>query len=245
MTVSTPPVGIPLEYLPDVRFFDGRPLPDDPWRYGPFAHRQRSLNTLPSRVRTVFLAECIRVTMTIQSPISRPADSEYLLVDNAIRCAVRAALTAETEDFNRVSDAIDRIKSWTQHHPNSHSRSPHLQASILMSMQEALTCTWCGEQANKMGLKSGLAAFWAWSEQMFQDAEPGRWKPHWNSSTVVALARGIFQRRDLGAMPILADALEEADCDSPETLEELRKPNRVFSLSCRWLCHPLGLHKNH
>jgi len=46
--------------------------------------------------------------------------------------------------------------------------------------------------------------------------------PSWRTSTTVGLARAIYESRDFGAMPILADALEEAGCDSPELLAHCR-----------------------
>lgn len=46
----------------------------------------------------------------------------------------------------------------------------------------------------------------------------------WRSSTVVALAAQMYQTRDFAAMPILADALEDAGCDCAEVLDHSRKP---------------------
>jgi hypothetical protein len=46
--------------------------------------------------------------------------------------------------------------------------------------------------------------------------------PTWLTSTVLALARTMYESRDFGAMPVLADALEEAGCDSPAVLDHCR-----------------------
>jgi hypothetical protein len=48
--------------------------------------------------------------------------------------------------------------------------------------------------------------------------------PAWRTSTVVALARGMYESRDFGAMPILADALQDAGCDSADVLGHCRGP---------------------
>ena len=45
----------------------------------------------------------------------------------------------------------------------------------------------------------------------------------WRSETVVALTRGIVADEALDRMPILADALEEAGCDSPTVLRHCRE----------------------
>jgi len=47
--------------------------------------------------------------------------------------------------------------------------------------------------------------------------------PRWLSSTVTALAEGIYQERAFDRMPILADALEEAGCDNKDILNHCRE----------------------
>ncbi len=44
----------------------------------------------------------------------------------------------------------------------------------------------------------------------------------WRTSTAVALAQGMYESRDFGAMPILADALQDAGCDSDDILTHCR-----------------------
>jgi hypothetical protein len=44
----------------------------------------------------------------------------------------------------------------------------------------------------------------------------------WRTSTAVALARQMYESRDFGAMPILADALQDAGCDSEDILNHCR-----------------------
>jgi len=46
--------------------------------------------------------------------------------------------------------------------------------------------------------------------------------PAWRTSTAVAMARGFVESRDFSAMPILADALQDAGCEDPEILEHCR-----------------------
>jgi len=48
--------------------------------------------------------------------------------------------------------------------------------------------------------------------------------PSWLTSTVVALARQIYDSRDFSAMPILADALQDAGCDNEAILDHCRGP---------------------
>jgi hypothetical protein len=46
--------------------------------------------------------------------------------------------------------------------------------------------------------------------------------PEWRTSTAAAIARQIYESRDFSAMPILADALQDAGCDSEEVLGHCR-----------------------
>jgi hypothetical protein len=49
-------------------------------------------------------------------------------------------------------------------------------------------------------------------------------EPDWLTSTVVALARQMYESRDFSAMPILADALQDAGCADELALDHCRKP---------------------
>lgn len=49
-------------------------------------------------------------------------------------------------------------------------------------------------------------------------------KPEWRTSTVIQLCQSMREAQDYGALPILADALQEADCDDQLLLDWLRSP---------------------
>jgi hypothetical protein len=48
--------------------------------------------------------------------------------------------------------------------------------------------------------------------------------PAWLTPTVLTLARSIRESRDFGAMPILADAIQDAGCDNEDVLDHCRGP---------------------
>ncbi|WP_439629193.1 hypothetical protein [Gemmata sp.] len=56
--------------------------------------------------------------------------------------------------------------------------------------------------------------------------------PQWLTSDVLALARGIYEEREFDRMPILADALQDAGCDSAAVLDHCRDPNGTHVRGC-------------
>jgi hypothetical protein len=48
--------------------------------------------------------------------------------------------------------------------------------------------------------------------------------PAWRTDTVIQLARQMYEGREFGAMPILADALQDAGCDNEDVLYYCRRP---------------------
>jgi hypothetical protein len=54
------------------------------------------------------------------------------------------------------------------------------------------------------------------------------------TSTVTALARQMYDMRDFSAMPLLADALEDAGCTDAELLGHLRSPGPHVRGAGRW-----------
>ncbi|MBP3954889.1 hypothetical protein J8F10_06280 [Gemmata sp. G18] len=48
--------------------------------------------------------------------------------------------------------------------------------------------------------------------------------PDWLTSTAVGLASQMYESRDFGAMPTLADALQDAGCDIADVLDHCRGP---------------------
>ena len=53
---------------------------------------------------------------------------------------------------------------------------------------------------------------------------PVAFDPAWRTEHTVGLALRMYDDRDFAAMPILADALEEAGCDSADILAHCREP---------------------
>lgn len=61
---------------------------------------------------------------------------------------------------------------------------------------------------------------------------PGNFSRQWSTDTVLALARTVYESRDFSAMPILADALQDAGCTDEEVLNHCRDTTQVHVRGC-------------
>jgi hypothetical protein len=59
-----------------------------------------------------------------------------------------------------------------------------------------------------------------------------RFDPQWRTTTVLTLARGIYDRSEFASLPILADALQDTGCAEEDILAHCRDPNRVHVRGC-------------
>jgi hypothetical protein len=56
--------------------------------------------------------------------------------------------------------------------------------------------------------------------------------PAWLTDTVLALAKQMYESRDFGAMPILADALQDAGCTNEDVLSHCRDAGATHVRGC-------------
>jgi hypothetical protein len=61
---------------------------------------------------------------------------------------------------------------------------------------------------------------------------PVAFAPAWRTDTVLALAKQMYASREFGAMPILADALQDAGCDNPDVLDHCRDTAATHVRGC-------------
>jgi hypothetical protein len=64
---------------------------------------------------------------------------------------------------------------------------------------------------------------------------PVAFDPAWRTATAVARARQMYDSRDFGAMPILADALQDAGCEDEYILTHCRDTSVPHVRGC-WVC---------
>ena len=73
---------------------------------------------------------------------------------------------------------------------------------------------------------------WLFEEIFGNPFRPIVFAPEWRSDTALSLARHIYDTRDFSTMPILADALQDADCDNADILNHCRDPQQVHVRGC-------------
>jgi hypothetical protein len=61
---------------------------------------------------------------------------------------------------------------------------------------------------------------------------PVTFSPEWRTDTAVTLAWQMYESRDFSAMPILADALQDAGCDTEAILAHCRDENATHVRGC-------------
>jgi hypothetical protein len=61
---------------------------------------------------------------------------------------------------------------------------------------------------------------------------PVAFEPSWRTSTVLALAKQMYESGEFGAMPILADALQDAGCEDEAILDHCRDANQPHVRGC-------------
>jgi hypothetical protein len=61
---------------------------------------------------------------------------------------------------------------------------------------------------------------------------PVAFLPEWRTDTAKALAQGMYESREFSAMPILADALQDAGCDNADILSHCRAEGQVHVRGC-------------
>ncbi len=61
---------------------------------------------------------------------------------------------------------------------------------------------------------------------------PVTFSAEWRTDTAVSLARTMYESREFSAMPILADALQDAGCDDPDILDHCRDAKQIHVRGC-------------
>ncbi|MBM3982617.1 MAG: hypothetical protein FJ304_20570 [Planctomycetes bacterium] len=103
-----------------------------------------------------------------------------------------------------------------------------VDGQLITFLHGALQLTWDGRTAPSVAPEYNT---------FFDEVKPCpvAFSPEWRTDTAIALARTMYDAREFSAMPILADALQDAGCDSDDILNHCRDPKQVHIRGC-WVC---------
>ena len=100
-------------------------------------------------------------------------------------------------------------------------------AAFAMTCYELSLAGYCGEEVDANTCTCAIL-----HDVFGNPFRPITFSPFWRTDTAVSLARGMYDSRDFGAMPILADALQDAGCDNDDILTDCRDPKQVHVRGC-------------
>jgi hypothetical protein len=122
---------------------------------------------------------------------------------------------------------------------------PYAQANTLVALVVATTHPiarsaaygMCGYSLPLAGYRGPESEAFALMCDLLRDIfgnpfRPAAFSPSWRTSTAVAIAKGMYESRDFRAMPILADALQDAGCDNDDVLNHCRDAKQVHVRGC-------------
>ena len=146
----------------------------------------------------------------------------------------RGAIQAEESNPEGVSEAHVQAAQAAEHavmkRYDKNNRLSIAHASLAASRAWALNE---GELIQGESQQQRQAIHAIWLRDIFGNPfRPVAFSPEWRTSTAVALAGQMYESRDFGAMPILADALQDAGCDSEDMLSHCRDENATHVRGC-------------
>jgi hypothetical protein len=188
--------------------------PKNPWRAGSAAQfRQAVMKRRPSerKMRLHAVACCRLMGKSITHPdcvalvdlIERRADDDTLA---PAVTKLRGRVRRWTATVGDSTSWFSRFAAWASAEP--HPRGPVWGFTYWYPFRDVL--------AEVLGPRDALPPF----------------DPAWRTDTAVALARQMYESRDFGAMPILADALQDAGCDTETVLSHCRDAHAAHVRGC-------------
>jgi len=157
-------------------------------------------------------------------------------VDGDVRCG--GAIEASERFANGVISELELV-SWSlsvdEAYKEAFARSDDVVMSLTIAASYATSRSLSQDKVLK-AINAVLAGTTGdWKRERAAQAErirdifgnpfrPVAFSPSWRTDTAVTLAQQMYDSREFGAMPILADALQDAGCDSADVLDHCRGP---------------------
>ena len=134
------------------------------------------------------------------------------------------------EGIRASADVAYHVAYWTQmlwfrDQPDAArvNRDAAAREALRAQMQSVLHCAKEGEERHQVCILREVTG------NPFRSVV---FAPEWRTDTAVALARQMYEARDFSAMPILADALQDAGCDNEDVLNHCRGASAAHVRGC-------------
>ncbi|HEY1187517.1 MAG TPA: hypothetical protein VGE74_07650 [Gemmata sp.] len=211
------------------------------WLKDQFPHARALLEFLgaeasPRKLR-YFLVACAKRVL--------PADADTVTVEALATAEQFADGAVPKSALKRAREAVTathpaRAKRWPALY-SGHIRSvPAWHANREQIVRGAREGAWCAVWSSTRLHANGwdrLDREYVAQSALLRDifGNPFRvpvFAPEWRTGTATAIAAQMYKSRDFGAMPILADALQDAGCDSEDVLNHCRDTSQVHVRGC-------------
>jgi hypothetical protein len=139
----------------------------------------------------------------------------------ALNRAGRALLDARLAPGGAPADPVARAEAEATHLALFAAGCACAEGGVASTLREAARAL---HEAG--GLSSGDArrALYSIFREVAGPIAPVAFAPEWRTDTAVSLARTMYESRDFSAMPILADALQDAGGNNEDVLSHCRGP---------------------
>ena len=171
----------------------------------------------------------------IESADLRAAWERALAVSRAFSAAGVAAGGAATER-GRVARVRESAASAAGYASHPLSNAPEnrysgargaAESAAFAAALNASADEWIGQRAAERASSAALLRC-----VVGNPFRPAAFDPAWRTDTAVAVARQMYDAREFSALPILADALQDAGCDSDEVLSHCRDASLTHARGC-------------
>jgi hypothetical protein len=151
------------------------------------------------------------------------------LTDERSRRAVEVAelfadgVVSEYERIVAESKARDVEKGWSSQSGPQHLyfRAIAAKMTVIRTANASTVCRFVsGFTHERNTLQAEIAKLLR--DTVGNPFRPTPFSPSWRTDTAVLLASQMYESRDFSAMPILADALQDAGCENADILEHCR-----------------------
>ena len=203
------------------------------------SEKRRSPHTLSERKHRLFMCGlCRQMLPWLDSPelfgvldtSERYADGSAAVVDLRRACELALhVMRGMPDDSGRwcIARAVAWTTAWEEPSEGNHYREIDyfIDGNVSTFLHGALQLRWDGRTAPSVAPEYNT---------FFDEVKPrlGPFSPGWRTDTAVSLARMMYESREFGAMPILADAIQDAGCDDPAILDHCRDANQVHVRGC-------------